>query len=81
MEPSGEMGLSTHPDDVQGEVELSERLFRGGIPFYRLRRKSQAQHSRDSDQRLWQGDDWGRDEPIVDSQFYSQAVSIRGPVE
>jgi PAS domain S-box-containing protein len=29
----------THPDDVPGEVKLSERLFRREIPFYRLQKR------------------------------------------
>jgi PAS domain S-box-containing protein len=29
----------THPDDVGGDIELSERLFRGEIPFYRLQKR------------------------------------------
>ena len=29
----------THPDDLQTDVELAERLFRGEIPFYTLRKR------------------------------------------
>ena len=29
----------THPDDVQADVELAERLFRHEIPFYKLRKR------------------------------------------
>jgi PAS domain S-box-containing protein len=29
----------THPDDVQGEIELAERLFKLEIPFYRVQKR------------------------------------------
>jgi PAS domain S-box-containing protein len=29
----------THPDDLQADAELSERLFRGDIPFFRLQKR------------------------------------------
>jgi PAS domain S-box-containing protein len=29
----------THPDDLRADVELAERLFRGEIPFYTLRKR------------------------------------------
>jgi len=29
----------THPDDLQADVELAERLFTGEIPFYKLRKR------------------------------------------
>jgi PAS domain S-box-containing protein len=29
----------THPDDVQADLELAERLFRSEIPFYKLRKR------------------------------------------
>jgi two-component system, cell cycle sensor histidine kinase and response regulator CckA len=39
----------THPDDLQADVQLSEQLFRGEIPFFRL----QKRYLRKSGEVLW----------------------------